>query len=164
MRRRPHGSSARPFFSYNDLGIRAMSTCDITRSIVVYDGECPFCRTQIERMRGRDKLGRFDFLPRQTPGLDDRFPQLKHGDFDTGMRLILPDGRVHVGADAVYEICRQLPRWRRVTWLYRVPGIHALARRGYAWIAAHRRSLGRTCENDACRASSENIAADRPQR
>ncbi len=141
-----------------------MSTSQTTRGIVVYDGECAFCRTQIERMRARDKLGCFDFVPRQTPGLDDRFPQLKEGDFDTGMRLILPDGRVHVGADAVYQISRRLPLWRRMAWLYRVPGIHALARRIYAWIAAHRRSLGRPCENDACSATPENIAAQKPPR
>ena len=134
------------------------------RGVVVYDGDCSFCRTQIERMREKDKSGCFEFVPRQTPGLDDRFPQLKEGDFDTGMRLIQPDGRVHVGADAVYEISRRLPLWRRVAWLYRVPGIHALARRAYAWIAAHRRSLGRTCDDGACRANSENVSANQPGR
>lgn len=141
-----------------------MTTSPITQSVVVYDGECAFCRTQIERMRRKDKLGCFDFVPRQTPGLDDRFPQLKEGDFDTGMRLIQPGGRVHVGADAVYEISRRLPVWRRVAWVYRVPGIHALARWTYAWIAAHRRSLGRTCDDGACRIGSEDVTANQLRR
>jgi len=116
-----------------------------TPSIVVYDGACGFCRTQVERMRRRDKGRWFEFVPRQTEGLTDRFPRLDEGDFNTGMRFIAPDGVIRVGADAVYEIFRRLPRWRWIAWVYRVPGIHALARWTYAWIAANRRRLSGTC-------------------
>ncbi len=108
---------------------------------VVYDGECPFCQRQIARIRRRDSLGRFEYVPRQTAGLTERFPALAEGDFDTGMRLIRPDGRVYVGADSVYKISRRLPAWLWFAWLYRIPGIHALARSAYAWVAAHRQSL-----------------------
>jgi len=118
--------------------------------VVVYDGECPFCRRQIARIRRYDRHGRFECVPRQTLGLTDRFPALADGDFDTGMRLISPDGEIYVGADSVYYIARQLPVWRWFAWLYRIPGVHALARAAYAWIAAHRRSLGRGCDDDAC--------------
>lgn len=118
--------------------------------VVVYDGECQFCRQQIGKIQRWDTLGRFEYVPRQTPGLEDRFPQLKEGDFNTGMRLIAVSGKVFVGADAVYQIVRQLPRWRWLSWLYRVPGIHGLSRWVYARIAARRLQLGRSCENEAC--------------
>lgn len=121
------------------------------RPVLVYDGECSFCRAQIARIRRMDAHAAFEYLPRRAPGLTDRFPQLAGGDLKTGMRLITPDSRVFVGADAVHQIARRLPRWRRLAWLYHMPGFAALARRGYAWVSAHRRSLGRPCEDGACK-------------
>ena len=118
--------------------------------VVVYDGECPFCRRQIARIRKYDRHGRFECVPRQTPGLTDRFPALDQGGFDTGMRLVMPDGTIYVGADSVYQIARQLAVFRWFAWLYRVPGMHVLARAVYAWIAARRRSLGRRRDDEAC--------------
>ena len=115
--------------------------------VVVYDGECAFCRRQIARIRRYDRHDRFEYVPRQTPRLTDRFPALARGDFDTGMRLIMPDGRIYVGADSIYQIARRLAFFRWFTWLYRVPGIDVLARAVYGWIAARRQSLGRRCDD-----------------
>ncbi len=127
------------------------------RPLVVYDGACSFCRAQVRRIQRMDRRAALEYAARQTPGLADRFPLLAHGDFETGMRLVThpagPSGpftEVFVGADALYEIARRLPLWRRLAWLYRVPGIHAVARRTYAWIAAHRRALGPRCEDGSC--------------
>ena len=125
-----------------------------TQSVVVYDGECAFCRRQISRIRRKDTHGKFALVPRQTPGIEDRFPQLAQSDFNTGMRLIAPDGRIFVGADAVYHIARDLPFWRRVAWLYRVPGIQKLARLAYAWVAARRYRLNKTCDDGECSSES----------
>ncbi len=119
--------------------------------VVVYDGECGFCQKQIRRIRGWDRAGVFEYLPRQTPDLTDRFPQLAEGELSTGMRLVDPDGTVHVGADAVYRIATYLPRWRAIAWVYRIPGVHWAANRLYGWIAARRDRLSGRCENGACR-------------
>ena len=124
---------------------------DIGQPVIVYDGECVFCQRQIERIKRRDKQERFEYVPKQTPGLDDRFPRLAEGDFNTGMRLITPTGEIHVGADAVYQITRVLLPWRLFAWLYRVPGIHAVLRLAYSWVAARRQKLGKSCADDACR-------------
>ena len=118
--------------------------------VVVYDGNCPFCRRQVDRIRRRDARAIFSYLPRQTPGLTERFPRLAEQDFNTGMRLIAPEGIVHLGADAVYHIARRLPGWRRWAWLYQVPGLHALFRAAYAWVAAHRMSLSGACPAGSC--------------
>lgn len=123
---------------------------DPLQPAIVFDGQCPFCQRQIARIRKRDTRGVFEYLPKQTEGVDRRFPQLADGDFNTGMRLVHPDGSVSVGADAVYEIAKQLRGWRWLAWLYRVPVLHALCRWGYAWIAQNRYKLGKTCEHGAC--------------
>ena len=112
------------------------------RSTLVYDGDCSFCRRWVARIALIDRSGTFEFVARQTDGLIERFPRLDQGDFNTGMRLITPDDVIHVGADAAYQIARRLRYWRRIAWLYHVPGIHYLTRTGYAWIAARRQSLG----------------------
>jgi predicted DCC family thiol-disulfide oxidoreductase YuxK len=129
------------------------------RPVIVYDGECPFCRKQVDRIRSRDVRDQFEYLPRQSASLTDRFPILAEADFNTGMRLVLPDGQVHVGADAVYQIARRLAGWRRIAWLYRVPVLHALARRIYGWIAANRQRLGQDCSDASCHVKSTDRLA-----
>jgi predicted DCC family thiol-disulfide oxidoreductase YuxK len=119
--------------------------------VVVYDGQCAFCRHQVDRLRRWDRAGRFEYLARQTPGIEDRFPALAEGDFNTGMRLITRDGGILIGADAVHRIVQQLPRWKYAAWLYRVPGLHQLARLAYAWVAAHRYRLAGSCSEGTCK-------------
>lgn len=121
-----------------------------SRPVVVYDGACPFCRRQVEKMRARDEHGVFEYVPRQAEGLEQRFPQLAAGDFNNGMRLVHPDGAVSIGADAVYHIARRLRGWRRLAWLYRVPGFGTICRWGYAWIAKNRYRLAKSCDTGTC--------------
>jgi predicted DCC family thiol-disulfide oxidoreductase YuxK len=99
-------------------------------------------------IRKRDRDQRFEFVPRQTPGLTKRFPDLEQADFNTGLRVIRPDGRRLVGADAVYYIARKLRGWRWVALLYRAPLFGFLGRKTYAWIAARRARAGRACDAD----------------
>ncbi len=120
------------------------------RSVIVYDGECAFCQAQVKRIRRRDTRNLFEYLPRQTPGIEQRFPGLATAEFNSGMRLIYPDGQIFVGADAVYQFARRLHPWRWFAWLYRVPGFHYLAKMAYAWVASRRQSLGQTCDDGAC--------------
>ena len=70
------------------------------RSTLVFDGDCPFCSRWVARIGRMDRRGTFEFVARQTEGLTERFPRLVDGDFNMGMRLITPDGAIHVGADA----------------------------------------------------------------
>ena len=121
------------------------------KSTLVYDGDCAFCRRSVDRISRWDRTNTFEFVARQTDGLIERFPKLGEGDFESGMRLITVDGAIHVGADATYQVARRLRYWRRIAWLYHVPGIHWLTKTGYAWIAAHRQSLGDDCDDGTCR-------------
>ncbi|MCG3178156.1 MAG: hypothetical protein BIFFINMI_00479 [Phycisphaerae bacterium] len=124
---------------------------DAGRPVVVYDGDCAFCRGQVDRMRRRDPGGIFEYVPRCQERLEERFRQIVEGDFNSGMRLIEPDGRVYVAADAVFHIARRLRGWRRLAWLYRVPLLHALFRWGYALVAKNRHRLARGCEEGTCK-------------
>ena len=120
-----------------------------TPTVVVYDGDCRFCRRQIERIKQLDPSERFEYLAWQSEPFRERFGSLANEDLNKGLRVITPDGRVLVGADAVYHITRSLSGWRWVAWLYRVPGLRSLGRWGYAWVAARRYRLG-GCDNGTC--------------
>ena len=120
------------------------------RVVIVYDGACRFCQSQIRWIQQRDRAGVFEFLPSAAPDLLQRFPQLMRHDLNSGLRAILPGGSVAVGADGVYEIATRLPFWRRAAWLYRVPGLGSLWRRLYAWIAARRYRLAGRCDETSC--------------
>ena len=121
------------------------------RPVIIYDGECRFCQWSVRRIRKLDRRQQFEYAPRQSDGLDARFPILAQSDFNTGLRLIEPGGAVHVGADAIYQIYRCLPPYNLVAWLYRVPLITQLGRLGYAIIARNRHRFGRVeCDTGSC--------------
>jgi len=146
-------------------------------ALVVYDGECQLCQRSARRLARLDRRGRFDLAPLQTPGLVERYPALARTDLQTGLRLLVPcppagpaptraapaspgasdaapsaNATVHVGADAVYQICRRLPPLHLVAWLYRIRPLQSLFRAAYALLARHRfRLFGRAhCEAGVC--------------
>jgi predicted DCC family thiol-disulfide oxidoreductase YuxK len=81
-------------------------------AMVIYDGECAFCRQAVSAIRARDKQAEFMYVSRHTPGIEEQFPQVDFGDFDKGMVLVEPHGSVHVGADAIHFIVSRLPYFR----------------------------------------------------
>ncbi|MGB7946913.1 MAG: DUF393 domain-containing protein [Candidatus Binatia bacterium] len=122
--------------------------------LVIYDGACAFCRRSIAAIRRRDRHGHFAYLPRQTPGIEARYPQLVLGDFDQGIRIVEPDGTMHIGADAIYQIASRLPYFRRFSWLYDLPLARHLTRHVYAWVATNRMKLSQYCVDGACELAS----------
>ena len=134
--------------------------------VVVYDGDCGFCRRSVDEIRRRDRERRMVYLPRRTPGIEAKLPGLAEGDFDTGIRVVDPDGTIHVGADGIRHIASQLPVWRRLAWAYDLPVIRPVARRMYAWVAANRMRISAACAPDgACRlpgAHAEETPARHP--
>lgn len=112
-----------------------------TRPVVIYDGECSFCRKQIMRIGRRAPAETFEFVPLQNADLIDRFPQLYGEDLESALHVIETDGTIHAADAAVYRIARRVPGWSRWTWLYHVPGARPLFRFVYRWISSHRGRL-----------------------
>lgn len=126
----------------------------MSEKVVVYDGECRFCIWSVRRIQRLDKERQFEYVPRQVPDIEVRFPRLADSDFNTGLRLILNRDEIYVGADAVYEIYRRMPPFHLVAWLYRVPLLRGLCRAVYAFIARNRYRLGRVpCDEEVCTVS-----------
>jgi len=117
---------------------------------IVFDDSCQFCQNQIKKIKSMDPLNQFEYVPRSSTDLTDRFPMLKEMNFDSGMRLITTEGRVFVGADAIYQIARCLPSTKAIAWLYQVPLIKQVCQLVYKWIAANRQKLAASCESGTC--------------
>jgi len=108
------------------------------RPLVLYDGECGFCKTWIDRWRERSG-GAVDYAASQEVAA--RFPEISGTEFSESVQLVLPDGRVFAGAEAVARLLA-LPPGRGIflAILRRVPGARALAELAYRGIASHRKA------------------------
>lgn len=124
------------YFVYRVHILKLMNV--MTKPTIVYDGDCPFCQRQMALVRRLDKRAVFDYLPKQSNDLLNRFPQLDQMDFETGLRLVDVKGRVFVGADAVYEIGSRLTPCKYIAWLYLIPGLRQIGQHIYKLIAANR--------------------------
>ena len=113
-----------------------------TDPTLIYDGECGICQQAVARLQRWDREQVLCFVPFQDAVAVARFgialPALA-----AAMHLVLPDGRVYPGADAIPELLRLLPGKRWLAPLFRIPGVLPLARRIYARIALRRHCLVR---------------------
>ena len=108
----------------------------LSRPLLVFDGDCAFCRAWIEYWKALTG-DRVDYSPLQEIG--ERFPQVSPQQFRSAVQLILPNGEVLSGAHAVFTALAALPERRWMLWLYeRLPGVAILCEVAYRAIAAHR--------------------------
>lgn len=106
---------------------------------LVYDADCAMCRASaLWLMRRAMAAGQLEILPCRSAPRRARFPQLTEEQCMRAMQLVLPDGRILEGADAVPELLRRIPRWRWAVPLLALPVVRPVSRRAYAWIAANR--------------------------
>lgn len=109
---------------------------------LIYDGECGICKQAVALLQRWDREHVLRFVPFQDGAAVAAFgitlPALA-----AAMHLILPDGRVFAGADAVPELLRLFPGKRWMAPLFRIPGVLPVARRVYAGVAARRHCLVR---------------------
>jgi predicted DCC family thiol-disulfide oxidoreductase YuxK len=115
-----------------------MPAADARPPTLIYDGECGMCREAVQRLQRWDREHRLRYVPFQDESAVARFgialPALA-----AAMHLVLPDGRVFAGADAVPELGKLLPGKGWWAWGFAVPGVRPVARRVYRRIAERRR-------------------------
>ena len=105
---------------------------------LIYDGECASCRAgALWIMRLALSGGALEILPWRSAPRRKRFPQITDAMAASAMRLVLPDGRVLAGADAVPELLR---RMRGLGWLATGLALTGAspARSLYGWVARNR--------------------------
>jgi predicted DCC family thiol-disulfide oxidoreductase YuxK len=113
-----------------------MDEATLDRPLLVFDGNCSFCRACVEY--GKKLTGdQVSYAPYQEVGA--RFPQIAKEEFAAAVKLVLPDGEVRSGAHAVFSSLHPVPGKAWMLWLYeRIPGAEAVAEAGYRLVANHR--------------------------
>jgi len=118
------------------LAARIHFMTTVTRPLVIYDGECGFCKRWVERWR----LGTGEAVDYASfQDVRSKHPEIGDASYQTAIHLIMPDGKILKGAEAVYETLAHIPGKRGWRWAYRrVPGFKFLAEWAYAFVAKHR--------------------------
>jgi predicted DCC family thiol-disulfide oxidoreductase YuxK len=102
--------------------------------VLIYDAQCQFCRRWVARLKRWDRRDRIRLLPLQdpaAPALAGRPPDVLR----QAAHLVREDGAVFAGAWAAREVFAYLPAGWLLRFVARVPGVMALADRGYRWVA-----------------------------
>ena len=106
------------------------------RPLMVYDGDCHFCRHWILRWNGLtgDRVGYEPFQEALS-----RFPEIPEKAFRDAVQLILPDGKVYDGAEAVFRALSDIPGRSWMLWCYEnIPGVAWGTEWFYGVVARHR--------------------------
>ncbi|MBE0592821.1 MAG: DUF393 domain-containing protein [Gemmatimonadales bacterium] len=138
-----------------DIGIVLVCGCvgtapaPPTGPVLIYDGDCRFCRRWVARLRKLDRRGALALVPLQASEAI-RVSGRARGTLRQSVHVVRADGAVHAGASAVREAFRYLPGGWIVRAALGVPGVMPVAERCYAWIARQwgpvARDGGRCCQ------------------
>ena len=122
-------------------------------AVVIWDGQCKFCLSQVQRLRRFDLFGQLAYLSLHDPRVAERYPDLSHADLMNQMWVVTRDGRKFGGADAGRYLSRKLPGLWWLAPLLHIPLSMPLWRWLYGRIAERRyRISGITCDSeDSCR-------------
>ncbi len=107
-----------------------------SKPLLVYDGDCGFCKLWIARWR-EITCGRIDYAPLQEAAA--RFPEVPRTEFERAVKFVEPNGEVFSSAEAVFRSLGEGRRFSLGRWSYaHLPGFAAVSEGAYAFIAAHR--------------------------
>ena len=126
--------------------------------VVIFDGNCNFCRAQVQRLAWWDDTGkRLAFISLHDPLVAERYPDLTYDMLMEQMYVVDRRGNRHGGVQAIRYLTTALPR---LVWLYPIvnfPGTLPLWKWGYRAIAKRRyRLMGKQAECDGGTCSVHN--------
>ncbi len=78
--------------------------------ILIFDGNCSFCRAQVERFARWDRRRQLAFLSLHDPQVYQRFPHLHPDELMREMVIVDRHGNHHAGAAAIRYLSRHLHR------------------------------------------------------
>lgn len=114
------------------------------KPLLIWDGECVFCRRWIERWRDLT-ADEVDYAPYQD--VADRFPEISRDQFEESVVLVESSGEVFFAAEAVYRCLRFCSSRKWMAWCYdNVPGFARISETGYRFISRHRNFASKTTQ------------------
>jgi predicted DCC family thiol-disulfide oxidoreductase YuxK len=108
------------------------------KATIIFDKNCPICSSVVKWIGENESMNSFEMVPCQSESMTSRFSVIAQDECMNAMHLVLPDGRVMVGDQALPEIMMRLRRYHFVATLLKLPGASILSRIAYRWFAGHR--------------------------
>ena len=120
--------------------------------VVIFDGNCNFCRGQVERLARWDRGGRLAFVSLHDPLVAQRYPDLTHDQLMEQMYLVDQSGQRYGGAAAFGYLSRKLPRLWLLAPLMHLPFTLPLWQWCYRQVAKRRYKIAgkQDCDGNAC--------------
>ncbi len=114
------------------------------RLTVLYDGECLFCRSCRDWLRGQRQFVRLEFMPLQAEEVAVRFPGIGRFEPDRQIVAVSDEGAVYRG-DSAWIMCLWALREYR-SWAFRLarPALRPLARRICELVSENRQRISRS--------------------
>jgi predicted DCC family thiol-disulfide oxidoreductase YuxK len=116
----------------------------VEKPVILFDGDCTFCRSFVQKHAVFLAHHGFSTLPLQTPWVRELL-QTSPTPLLAEMRLLASEGTVFGGANALLEIAQKIWWVRPARWVAYFPGVKPLLRKAYGWIARNRYCFGE-CE------------------
>ncbi len=135
------------------IEVRRKLNLQAKRSIVVFDGQCNFCRLSVRHLEIMDLWGRLQMRDFHTmEDLTLLHPDLNHAKAASQLYLIEPDGRLSGGFFAFRRLSLLLPMLYPCIILFYFPGTGLMGPWVYAWIAKNRYlfHINPICVQNAC--------------
>ena len=110
-------------------------------ALLLFDGECRLCRRAVRWVRAWDLARRIVCLPYQHPLVPRVLPDVPPSRLASEMLFVAPSGARHHGLDGLRRLLRLLPGGLPLRLLLSIPGVPALVRPVYRWLATHRHRL-----------------------
>src|SRR3970040_1079371 len=108
----------------------------ITKPLLIYDGDCGFCRRWIARWQSLTG-DRVEYAPFQQVARE--FPEIHQEQFEAPVQLIEPAGKVSSGAEAVFRTLTYTPGKKWMLWMYeKIPGAAHISEWSYRLFASPR--------------------------
>lgn len=119
-----------------DRHVRCVANPPAERPVMVFDGDCDFCRFWIARWREATRES-VDYQPFQEAAA--HYPEIPREAFEQAVQFIEPDGRVSGGAEAVFRALDFSGKKNRLcNLLGSFPGFGRAAQVAYRFVANHR--------------------------
>ena len=129
-----------------------------TKALVLYDGNCGFCVSSVQRLQALDWLGRLRYASARDPEVLAAHPAVDPHKALERLHLVPPGGRpVLEGFHAFRWLAGRLPVFWPLWPLLWVPGVPALGTRIYDLVARKRFGLG-SCPEERCRVEGDGTS------
>lgn len=112
-------------------------------NIVLYDGECPLCASQMRLLKRLDWFNRIEFFPLSDERAKRIAPDLRREDLLEAIHCITREGHIHRGARCLRFVGLRIPLLVPFALFLWFPGVIWIAEKFYMWISSRRYWLSR---------------------